>query len=66
VDSKPKKKKSNAEEGRYSDRSGPGPWHGLPMHAQNHIAIPCGKVEARLAADSGALMRAILDHCQQA
>jgi len=62
----PPKKKSNAEEGRDSDRSGPGRWHGLLMHAQNRITIPCGKVEARLAVHSGALMRAILGHLQQA
>jgi len=44
----------------------PGRWHGLPMHAWNRITVPRGIVEGHPAAHSGAAMRAILDHFQQA
>jgi len=54
------------EEGRDSVRSGPGRWYGLPMHVRNRITMPRDIVEEHPAALSGAAMRAILDHFQQA
>jgi len=50
-----------------SGKEGSGKNHdGLLMHARNRIAVPRGDVEGHPAAHSGAAVRAILDHLQQA
>ena len=59
-------KGGGCEEGRDSARSAPGHGHGLPMYAQNCITVPRGFVDGQPATHSGAAVRAILDHFQQA
>jgi len=45
---------------------GPGRGHGLPMYARNSIPVPRGIVKGYSAAHSGVVVRAILNHFQQA